>query len=51
MAKNQVYMPSGTGGLVRYQESGEEKVKVKPMHVVYIVAGLTVFEFLIKLIF
>jgi preprotein translocase subunit Sec61beta len=48
--KDKVYMPTGAGGLVRYQEEGDEKVKLKPEWVVYIVAGLVAAEIVIKLI-
>lgn len=51
MARDKVYMPSGSGGLVRYGEAGDEKVKVKPKQVAIIVAGLVAFEVALKVIF
>jgi len=50
MAKEKTYMPSGAGGLVRYQETGEQKVKLKPEYVVYAVVGLVALEIVLKII-
>jgi preprotein translocase subunit Sec61beta len=49
--KDKVYMPMGTGGLLRYSEEEKVVVKVKPKVVVAIVAGLVVFEIILKLFF
>jgi preprotein translocase subunit Sec61beta len=48
--KDKMYMPTGSGGLVRYQEEGDEKIKLKPKHVVYVVVGLVVAEIILKLL-
>ncbi len=34
MADNKINMPSGFGGLMRYQEEYESKFNLKPTHVV-----------------
>ena len=52
MAKSdRVYMPSGIGGLIRYQEEEKQVIKLKPMQIVYLVVGIVVFELLLKLLF
>jgi preprotein translocase subunit Sec61beta len=51
MAKrDKVYMPSGAGGLVRFGEEGEQKIKLKPEWVIYLVVGLVALEMLLKFI-
>lgn len=50
--KDKVYMPMGSGGLLRYEE--EEKtdlIKLKPQHVVWIVVGLCAAELIAKVVF
>jgi preprotein translocase subunit Sec61beta len=52
MAKrDKVYMPMGTGGLMRYSEEEKELIKVKPKQVVAIVAAIVVFEILLNMFF
>lgn len=46
--KDKIYMPSGMGGIIRYGEEGKVKFKIKPMHLVYIVIGVTLFELVLK---
>ncbi|MEM5829884.1 MAG: preprotein translocase subunit Sec61beta [Candidatus Aenigmatarchaeota archaeon] len=46
-AKDRVYMPMSTGGLLRYQEE-EEMFTIKPEHVVFIGIGIIALEVLIK---
>jgi len=46
--KDRIYMPSGAGGLIRFGEEGEQKIKLKPVWVVYIVAALVVVEIVLK---
>ncbi len=48
--KEKIYMPSGSGGIVRYGEEGDCKIKLEPEHVIYIVIGLVVFETVLKFI-
>ncbi len=47
--KDKIYMPSGSGGLIRYGEEGKTLIKLKPKHVAYVVAGVVVFEIVLKL--
>jgi len=34
--KDKVYIPSGIGGLIRYPEEEDAKIKLKPEHVIII---------------
>jgi preprotein translocase subunit Sec61beta len=49
--KDKVYMPMGTGGLMRYSEEEKELIKIKPKQIVVLVVAVTVFEILMKVIF
>jgi preprotein translocase subunit Sec61beta len=49
--KDKVYMPSGTGGLIRYQETGDQKITLKPEHVVYTVTAIVILEIVLKVFF
>lgn len=49
--KDKIYLPMGTGGLLRYEEEEKEVIKIKPKVVVAIVIVLTVFEIALKLLF
>lgn len=49
--KDRIYMPMGTGGLLRYSEEEKELIKIKPKHVVAIVTAIVVFEILLKFLF
>lgn len=49
--KNKIYMPMGIGGLIKYGEEEESKIKLKPEHLVYIAIALAVFEIILKIIF
>lgn len=52
MAKREkLYMPMGTGGLIRYGEEQKELIKIKPKQVVYIALVLVVLEILLKIFF
>lgn len=52
MAKEEkTYMPMGSGGLVRYGEEDEQKIKIEPKHVIYIVIGIVVLELVAKFFF
>jgi len=42
-------MPMGTGGLLRYPEEEKEVIKLKPKHVIWIIAGIVVLEIFLKL--
>ncbi len=49
--QDRVYMPSGIGGLIRYQEEEKQLIKLKPMQIVYLVAGIVVLELVLKFLF
>jgi len=49
--KDKIYMPAGTGGLIRYGEEQKELIKIKPRHVVYITIGIIVLEVILKIFF
>lgn len=46
--KDKVYMPMGTGGLIRYSEEEKQLLKIKPKHVVGIVIGIVILELILK---
>lgn len=48
MAKDKVYMPSGSGGLMRYSEEGKELIKIKPLWVLIISAAVVETELFIQ---
>ena len=48
--KDRIYMPAGTGGLIRYQETGEQKINLKPEHVVYTVVAIVILEIALKIL-
>jgi preprotein translocase subunit Sec61beta len=39
--KDRIYMPMGTGGLLRYQDEEKVVFKVKPTHVLILVVVMT----------
>ena len=47
--KDKIYMPMGTGGLMRSSEEEKVVFKVKPMWVVYIVIAIAAIEIVLKL--
>lgn len=44
MAEEKTYMPSGIGGLMRFGDEEEPLVKIKPKHVIFIIAAVVVME-------
>lgn len=48
MAKDRVYMPQSTAGLIRYFDEGKETIKVKPEHVVVVSVILIALELALK---
>ena len=44
-----INMPSGFGGLVRYSEEYESKLKFKPAHVVGLVIAIILFSIILRL--
>lgn len=52
MAKREkIYMPIGSGGLLRYSEEGKEYIKIKPKQLVFISVGIIIFELILKFLF
>jgi len=49
--KDRIYMPMGTGGLMRFAEEEKVLFKVKPMYVVYLIGGIVAVEIALKVIF
>jgi preprotein translocase subunit Sec61beta len=49
--KDKMYMPMGSGGLIRYSEEEKELIKVKPKQVVVVVVGIIIVELLLKFMF
>jgi len=49
MAKrDKVYMPTGSGGLMRYSEEGKELIKVKPLWVLILSAAIVEIELMVQ---
>jgi len=46
-----LYMPMGTGGLIRYPEEEKEVIKLKPKQIVGIVIVIAVIEIFLKFFF
>jgi preprotein translocase subunit Sec61beta len=49
MADSPIRMPSSSGGLTRYSEDYQSKIKIKPMHVIIILVALVVLEAILQL--
>jgi len=50
MAGDRLNIPSGMGGLVRYNEEYESKFKLKPEHVVVFIIAVIVFVTVLKVL-
>jgi len=48
--KDRIYMPMGIGGLIRYGEEEESKIKLKPEHLVYLAVSIAVLEIVLKIL-
>ncbi len=48
MAKDKMYMPQSTAGLMRYYEESNESIKFKPEHVAIVSIGIVVLEVAMK---
>ncbi len=49
MAQNKLSMPAGFGGLMRYDEEVESKIKIKPVHVIAFVLTIVLGSILIRI--
>lgn len=47
--KDKIHMPQSTAGLIRYFDSSDEKLKLKPEHVAILCGGIIALEILLKL--
>lgn len=48
MARDRVYMPQSTAGLIRYFDEGKETVKIRPEHVVVVSVVFIALELALK---
>lgn len=51
MADDKIQMPSGMGGLVRYFDDAQSKIKFKPEHIVIFIVLVIIFEILLHTYF
>ena len=51
MASNNVNMPSGFGGLVRYNEEYSSYFNLKPTHVILFIVLIIFFRFMLGVVF
>ena len=49
MADDSIRMPSSSGGLTRYSDEYQSKIKIKPMHVIITIIALIVLEAILQL--
>ena len=49
MAKDKMYMPQSTAGLMRYFEESQESIKLKPEHVAIGSIWIIILEIMLKL--
>jgi len=49
--KEKTYLPLGIGGLIRYGEEEDSKIKIKPEKLVYILVGIGVSLIILKFLF
>jgi len=47
MAENQIRMPSGMGGLVRYFDDYKSKIEIRPEIILILIALVVVVEYLL----
>jgi len=47
MAKDQIQMPSGMGGLVRYFDDYKSKIEFKPGHIIVLVIVMIIIELIL----
>jgi preprotein translocase subunit Sec61beta len=49
MADNQVHMPAGFGGLMRYSEEYTSKINLKPTHIILFVILIIAFRVFLEI--
>ena len=50
MADNQIHMPAGYGGLMRFDEEYESKIMLKPTHVIAFIIFILAFRLFLGLV-
>jgi len=50
MAKDKMYMPQSTAGLMRYFEEAQDSIKIKPEHIAIGSFAIIVLEIVLKLL-
>jgi preprotein translocase subunit Sec61beta len=51
MSDNRINLPSGSGGLVRYNEEYESKLDLRPAHVVIFILFIIAFRIILPFVF
>ncbi|MBU0894496.1 MAG: preprotein translocase subunit Sec61beta [Nanoarchaeota archaeon] len=51
MADNKVQMPAGFGGLTRFSEEYDSKIKLKPVHVIAFIILIVVFRIVLSIFY
>ena len=51
MAENRIHIPSGYGGLMRFEEEYESKIMLKPVHVVSFIVLILAFRIFLGVFF
>lgn len=46
--KDKVYLPLGIGGLIRYREEEETRIKLKPEQLIYLSTGLGILLLILR---
>jgi len=51
MANQGINLPSGSGGLMRYNEEYKSKLMIKPTHVIIFIISVIAFSLILKIFF
>jgi len=51
MAEQRIQSPAGMGGLMRYSEEYDSKIKITPNQVIFFIIGIIVFVVILKVFF
>lgn len=49
--KDRIYIPTGIGGLIRYGEEEESKIKLRPEQVIYISLAIAALVLILRILF
>jgi len=50
MADEQMRLPAGGGGLVRYFDEYKSKIQIKPVHVIILIILIIILEIIVRII-